>query len=383
MAKNHLKIGLVLDTSLDPPDGVQQYVVSVGEWLRQQGHDVHYLVGETKSRDLPNIHSLSRNISVRFNGNRTTIPLWANRRRLRRLLAEEKFDILHVQTPHHPLMAQPLIMMADRRRTAIVGTFHIAAYSWAVTVGNYLLGIWLRPSLKRFYQIVSVSPAAADFARRTFKIDTPVLPNTFDYHRFNTASAFSKYRDKKITILFLNRLVPRKGCQVLLEAVARLAEDPTIPEFEVVICGKGPQTASLNSYIEHHGLEGIVEMTGFVSEEDKPRYYASADIAVFPSSGGESFGIVLLEAMASGKAAVLAGNNPGYASVMEPRPELLFDPADSLALADLLEKYIRSHRLRQQAADWGEEYTKEFDTDVVGKKLVELYREALQEGLQT
>ena len=383
MAKKHLKIGLVLDTSLDPPDGVQQYVVSVGEWLRSQGHDVHYLVGETKSRDLPNIHSLARNISVRFNGNRTTIPLWVNRRKLKRLLAAEKFDILHVQTPHHPLMAQPIILMADRRRTAIIGTFHIAAYSWTVTAGNYLLGFWLRPSLKRFYRIVAVSTAARDFARRTFRVDTPVLPNTFDYQRFNNAKAFSKYHNKKVTILFLNRLVPRKGCQVLLEAAAILAKDPTMPEFEVVVCGKGPQAASLKNYVKRQGLESIVEMTGFVSEEDKPRYYASADIAVFPSSGGESFGIVLLEAMASGKAAVLAGNNPGYASVMEPRPELLFDPSDSVALAELLGEYIRNQKLRQQAADRGEEYTKAFDTAVVGKKLVQLYREALQDGLQT
>lgn len=382
MANRRLKIGLVLDTSLDPPDGVQQYVISVGEWLRDQGHDVHYLVGETKHRELPNIHSLSRNISVRFNGNRTTIPLWANRRKLRKLLADEKFDILHVQTPHHPLMAQPLIMMADRRRTAIVGTFHIAAYSWMVTAGNYLLGFWLRPSLKRFYRIVAVSTAAADFARPTFKVDAPVLPNTFDYERFHDAKAFSKYKNKKVTIIFLNRLVPRKGCQILIEAAAKLAEIPDLPEFEVVICGKGPQASKLQNYIENHGLEDIVEMTGFVSEEDKPSYYASADISVFPSSGGESFGIVLLEAMASGRSAVLAGDNPGYASVMEPRPELLFDPKDTQALTNLLENYIRESKLRRQAADWGEEYTKDFDTAVVGKKLELLYREALQEGLK-
>ncbi len=381
MAKK-LTIGLVLDTSLDPPDGVQQYVISVGEWLRGRGHDVHYLVGETKHRDLPNIHSLARNITVRFNGNRTTIPLFANRKKIRAVLEGYQFDILHVQTPHHPLLAQPLIMMASRHGTAIVGTFHIAAYNWMVTLGNRLLGVWLKPSLKRFYKIVAVSSAAADFARQTFKIDTPVLPNTFDYHRFNSAKSLAKYRNKKVTILFLNRLVPRKGCQVLLEAVAQLAQDPDVPPFEVVICGKGPQAPKLQSYIKRHGLEDIVKMTGFVSEDDKPSYYASADISVFPSSGGESFGIVLLEAMASGRAAVLAGDNPGYRSVMEPRPELLFDPTDSQSLAELLALHIGSSKLRHQAAEWGEEYTKDFDTAVIGKQLERLYEEALQDGRQ-
>lgn len=375
-APKHLKIGIVLDTSLDPPDGVQQYVISIGEWLRRRGHDVHYLVGETRQRDLPNVHSLARNISVQFNGNRTTIPLLANRRKMRQLLNDVNFDILHVQTPHHPLLAQRLVLSADPRHTAIIGTFHIAAYDWMSTFGNRLLGIWLRPSLKRFYRIVAVSSAAADFARRTFKIETPVLPNTFDYHRFNGAKPFKKYQGKEVTILFLNRLVPRKGCQVLLEAAAQLAKDPSLPPFRVVVCGKGPQVGKLRGYIKRHNLDKIVELAGFVSEDDKPRYYASADIAVFPSSGGESFGIVLLEAMASGQAAVLAGDNPGYRSVMEPRPELLFDPTDSQALADLLANYIRNPKLRRQAAQWGEEYTRGFDVDVVGRQLEQLYRDA-------
>lgn len=377
-----LKIGLVLDTSLDPPDGVQQYVVSVGEWMSSQGHEVHYLVGQTEHRDLPNIHSLSRNIAVQFNGNRTTIPLPTSRRKLKNLLKAERFDVLHVQTPHSPFMAQPLILSADSE-TAVVGTFHIAAYNWQVTVGNRLLGWWLRPSLKRIDRIVSVSSAAADFARHTFGIDTTVLPNTFDYMRFHNAKPLKKYRDDRVTVLFLNRLVPRKGAQLLVEAAALLADDPSVPPFRVVVCGKGPEAGTLRRYIQHKGLEKVVEMVGFVSEEDKPRYYASADIAVFPSSGGESFGIVLLEAMASGRASVLAGDNPGYASVMEPRPELLFDPTNSEVLARLLKQHIASHRLRKSAANWGEAYTREFDTDVVGGKLLKLYRQTLRERRQT
>lgn len=381
MAK-HLKIGLVLDTSLDPPDGVQQYVVSIGEWLREQGHDVHYLVGETKERELPNIHSLSRNISVQFNGNRTTMPLPTPKRKLRRLLKAEQFDVLHIQTPHSPFMAQRLVLAAGPK-TAVVGTFHIVPYSWVGTVGNRLLGIWLKPSLKRFDRIVSVSEAGAAFARDTFKIDTDVLPNTFDYKRFHSAKPLAKYRGKPITVLFLNRLVPRKGCRVLLEAAARLVNNPDVPDFRVVVCGRGPEASSLQRYIRKHGLENIVEMVGFVSEADKPRYYASADIAVFPSSAGESFGIVLLEAMAGGRTAVLAGDNPGYRSVMEPRPELLFQPTDDEDLAALLTQYIRSHRLRRAAGNWGEEYTKDFDVSVVGSKLLDIYDEALHKRRQT
>jgi phosphatidylinositol alpha-mannosyltransferase len=382
MAKK-LKIGLVLDTSLDPPDGVQQYVIGIGEWLRSQGHDVHYLVGETKHRQLPNVHSLAKNISVIFNGNRTTIPLPTSRRKLRRLLEREQFDVLHVQIPHSPFMAHRLILAAPQQ-TAIIATFHIAAYSWLVSVGNWLLYLLLWRSIRRFDQVLSVSTAAQTFARQTFHVDSQVSPNVIDYDLFHTAKPLKQYADgKTLTILFLGRLVPRKGCLLLLRAIARIQSESRVPNFRVVICGKGPQAAALQQFITEHGLQDRVEMVGFVNEADKPRYYASADIAVFPSSGGESFGIVLLEAMASGQAAVLAGNNPGYHSVMTPQPELLFDATDEVALADKLRLYLTDQSKRQAAQRWGEAYTKTFDQGVVGRQLLSIYDQALRKRRQT
>jgi phosphatidyl-myo-inositol alpha-mannosyltransferase len=376
-----LTVGLVLDTSLDPPDGVQQYVISIGEWLRSQGHAVHYLVGQTEQRQLPNIHSLSRNISVTFNGNRTTIPLFARHKDIRKVLKAYDFDVLHVQTPHHPLMAQRLIRAANPR-TAVIGTFHIAAYNWRVTVGNWLLGWWLRPSLKRFDRMISVSTAAAAFAKQTFHIDSDVLPNVINYRRYHTAKPLPRYDDAVPTILFLGRLVPRKGCRLLLEAVAQLANDDDVPAFRVVICGKGPQAAQLQQFVSSRDLDRLVEFTGFVNETDKPRYYASADISVFPSSGGESFGIVLLEAMAGGQAAVLAGDNPGYHSVLAPKQELLFDPHDAVGLAAQLKKCLTDQSRRTAAAAWGAEYSRQFDVNVVGQQLLDIYRQALRKRRQ-
>lgn len=377
MARKALKIGLVLDTSLDQPDGVQQYVIAIGEWLRSQKHDVHYLVGESHRTDLQNVHSLAKNVNVKFNGNRTTIPLPTNKKKLKAFLDEQQFDVLHVQMPHSPFMAQRLILAASDR-TAIVGTFHIAPYNWIVSVGNTLLGWWLRPSLKRFDKVVSVSQAGADFAEDTFGITTEVLPNVIDYKRFKNAEPLSKYNNSKVKILFLGRLVPRKGCEILMQAAARLAKQSHVPDFEVIICGKGPLYSKINNFVRKNKMQDIVHLEGFVSEEDKPRYYASADISVFPSSGGESFGIVLLEAMASGNAAVLAGDNPGYRTVMTPRPEQLFDPQNAAALTDLLGQYVRHERLRERAQTWGTKYTADFDIKVVGAKLEDIYSEALR-----
>lgn len=377
-----LKIGFVLDDGLDKPDGVQQYILAIGGWLRTEGHEIHYLVGQTSRTDIPGTHSMSRNIRVRFNGNRLTMPLPTSKRRLREFLRSEQFDVLHVQVPYSPFMGHRLIMTAPRR-TAIVGTFHIAPNNRLVSIGNRALGVWSRRSLKRFDAMLSVSPAAAAFARQTFGIESDILPNVIDYGRFHAAQPLKKYSDDRLTILFLGRLVPRKGCLQLLKAAHELSKQQDLPGFRVLVCGTGPLERRLRQYARDNRLGGIVELAGFVSEEYKPRYYASADIAVFPSVGGESFGIVLLEAMASGRAAVLAGDNAGYRSVLSSRPELLFRPRDITDLKIHLERYLQDAGLRKETKRWGADFTKRFDVNVVGKQLLKVYAEALHKRLNT
>jgi phosphatidyl-myo-inositol alpha-mannosyltransferase len=372
-----LKIGFVLDDGLDKPDGVQQYILAIGDWLQSQGHEVHYLVGQTSRTDIVGVHSMSRNVRVRFNGNRLTMPLPTSKRRLRKFLQSEQFDILHVQVPYSPFMGHQLIMTAEQSQTAIVGTFHIAPNNRLVSLGNRGLGLWLHSSLKRFDTMLSVSPAAADFARRTFGMVSEILPNVIDYQRFHTAQPLEQYTGNRLTVLFLGRLVPRKGCLLLLKAVTELARRPGLPDFRVIICGTGPLERQLRRHIADYHLENIVELVGFVTEKAKPRYYASADISVFPSSGGESFGIVLLEAMASGQAAILAGDNPGYRSVVGSKPELLFDSRNASELTVRLETYLQDTNKRREIQRWGAEFTKQFDVTVVGRKLLDVYVEAL------
>lgn len=372
MAKQ-LKIGFVLDTSLDPPDGVQQFILRLGEWMTVQGHEVHYLVGETKRKDIANVHSLSKNMTVTFNGNKMTIPLWAYASKVRQLLAREQFDVLHVQSPYHPLMAQ--YILRKNQTAGVVSTFHILPYGKLAAFANRLLGITLKPSLKRIDTFLSVSSAAAVFQKQTFGVDSSVLPNIFDYPRFAEAQPLLP-EDNAITILFLGRLVERKGCQYLLQALAQLDLE-TLPKIRVVICGKGALLPQLQAFTDRHGLSDIVEFAGFVSEEDKPGYYASADISVFPSTSGESFGIVLLEAMASGRSSVLAGINPGYTTVMQPRPDLLVDPKDISAFAAKLHEFITNKARRHEAATWGKTYVRDFDVSVVGPMLISEYEMAI------
>ncbi len=373
-----LKIGFVLDDSLDKSDGVQQYILTLGTWLQSRGHDVHYLVGQTRRTDIATIHSLSRNINVRFNGNRMSMPLPSSKGKLASLLRKEKFDVLHIQLPYSPYLAHKIILAADPT-TAVIGTFHIVGDSVLVKMATKLLGNWTNRSLSRFDSIVSVSEAAKDFASKTFKITSIVLPNVIDRTKFTDKAPLTQYIDKnEITILFLGRLVARKGCMTLLQAINALHDTPLLPRYRVIICGKGSLESSLKQYVEAHELKHVVRFMGYVSEEEKPHYYSSADIAVFPSKAGESFGIVLLEAMTNGHTAVLAGNNVGYHSVLQTRPELLFNPYSIAELKDSIKDLLVKKDKRLDIAHWGYEYSKVFDVTKIGPKLEDIYYEGLR-----
>jgi len=369
-----MKIGLVLDDTLDTSDGVQQYVLSVGGWLAAQKHEVHYLVGHTTRTDVPGVHPLSRNLRVKFNGNRMSMPLPASRRKLRDFLAEQQFDVLHVQVPYSPFLAGRILSVAPKT-TAVVGTFHILPYSRLVTLGNRLLAVLNSISARRFDAMVAVSRPAAEFARRIYGYRADVVPNPVRLSQF--AGAHSARTS--LTIVFLGRLVARKGAQQLLQAVAYVREHGLYTgDFRVIIGGKGALLSDMERYVSAHGLSDIVSFAGFVDEEHKADFLAQADIAAYPSTGGESFGIVLLEAMAAARGVVLAGNNPGYASVMEPYPDQLIDPADTKVFAEKLARYLGDAPARRAAAQAQKAYVQRFDISVVGTQLVAVYAQALQ-----
>lgn len=375
MAK--LKIGFVVDDTLDKPDGVQQYVLLLGSWLRGQGHEVHYLVGESGRRDVPHVHSLSRNIKVKFNKNKLSIPLPANKKAIKDLLEAQQFDVLHVQMPYSPLLAGRIITAAPEH-TAIVGTFHILPFSNLEKKATRLLGRMLRRTLQRFDTILAVSEPAAQFTAHAFGVTPQVLPNVVDLAHFQRSLHAYQRADHhgKTTIVFLGRLVHRKGALELLKAVAALPADIRA-QVDVRIGGKGALLPKLEQYVKETGMVNQVHFDGFVAEEDKPNFLHEADIAVFPSLGGESFGIVLLEGMAAGSGVVLGGNNPGYASVLAPFPGTLFDPKDTSAFAKLLQQYITDIPLQAQIHFEQQAAITQYDVATVGPKLVQIYEAAV------
>lgn len=369
-----MKIGIVFDDSLDRSDGVQQYIKTIGRWLQDHSHTVHYLVGEsdpTLNLDLT-VHSLSKNFGISGNQNILTLPLPADKEKIRHLLEKEQYDILHVQMPYNPLLSGRVINAADES-TRIVGTFHIVGASWLENYGSRILSIAQRKSLKRFDEIISVSDAASEFAHRYFGIDTDVIPNAVDIEKFKYGKKLKKFNDGVQNIVYLNRLVKRKGCEYLIDAVHWLDNRGLFDNRRLIVCGPGPLAESLELKAKHYGLSEKVLFEGFIAEEVKADYLATADLAVFPSTGGESFGIVLIEAMASG-ALTLGGNNPGYTTVLGDKPELLIDPTDVSQFAERIDNLLGDKDKAKKLVEWQSEEVKKYDVNVVGKQLEQLYR---------
>ena len=371
-----MKIGFVLDDSLDKTDGVQQYVTTLGHWLSMVGHEVHYLVGESHRTDLAHLHSLSRNIAVNFNGNRVSVPLPVNKSNLRNLLREEMFDVLHVQMPYSPMLGARVIKAAPLT-TAIVGTFHIVPFSVRERIATRLLKLFIRRSLGKLHVVMSVSKPAAGFARKSMGIKSVVVPNVVDVQLMRSGQRIKKFDDGKINLVYLGRLVERKGCQYLLQALEQLHQEHHLENVRVLICGKGQLSEKLQDYVRKHHLGNTVHFTGYISESQKANYLASAQIAVFPSLAGESFGIVLIEAMAAGSETIIAGNNAGYRSVLAGQNKQLVNPKDTAAFSKTILHFVHNTKARNQTLRWQHEQISHYDVSRVGQTIIKHYQVAI------
>lgn len=360
-----MKIALVLDDTLDKPDGVQQYVLTLGSWLTKTGHDVYYLVADTKRTDLPNVVSLGRFLNARFNGNtvRTPLPSISG---IRRAIRDIGPDIIHVQMPYSPFLGGRVIQAAAGT-TGVVGTFHILPVSRSGHQLNRGLGLLLRPTLRRFDKIMAVSEPAGEFAKSAYGLTTTVVPNAIDASRYSSP----RRKTSGNKILFLGRLVKRKGVLDLIKSY-NLLPNEVAAKSRLVIAGAGPLLSSAQKLVSP---SRTVEFKGYVEESDKPALLSAADLAVFPATGGESFGIILLEAMASG-ATVLGAKNPGYNSILSPIPESLFKPNDPKGLAILLEKLLTDSKLKEAVQKRQSQLVSEYDISVVGPKILSIYEAA-------
>ena len=335
-----LTIGFVFDDTLDALDGVQQHIITIGTELARRGHDVHYLVGETHHSPVPQTVSLARNVMVSFNGNRMRIPLPVRKREIRAALAHNNYDILHIQAPYSPLFGGRVLECAPQS-TGVVATYHIAPIDRRARYGGRALGLVNAHSHRRVDEVIAVSQVAAQYARFTSHTHGTIIANPVNVEKFATAAHRATRDAAHPHIVFLGRLVPRKGAQLLLDALdygERHGMFP-MPGLHVTIAGDGPL---MDDCVQRAArLRTPVQFVGTV-DEGKADLLASADVAVFPAIGGETFGIVLPEAIASGAGVTLAGDNPGYRWTMRGDEDALFSvgPDHARVLAERITRAL-------------------------------------------
>lgn len=335
-----LTIGFVFDDTLDALDGVQQHITTIGTELARRGHDVHYLVGETHHSPVPQTVSLARNVMVSFNGNRMRIPLPVRKREIRAALAHNNYDILHIQAPYSPLFGGRVLECAPQS-TGVVATYHIAPIDRRARYGGRALGLVNAHSHRRVDEVIAVSQVAAQYAQFTAHTHGTIIANPVNVEKFATAVHRATRDAAHPHIVFLGRLVPRKGAQLLLDALdygERHGMFP-MPGLHVTIAGDGPL---MDDCVQRAArLRTPVQFVGTV-DEGKADLLASADVAVFPAIGGETFGIVLPEAIASGAGVTLAGDNPGYRWTMRGDEDALFSvgPDHARVLAERIERAL-------------------------------------------
>jgi phosphatidylinositol alpha-mannosyltransferase len=332
-----VRIAVVTQPYYPQAGGVSEHVHHTTVELRRLGHDVDVVTARYPSARASGegVYRIGRNVLVPHLGAFANVAVGRGLGdELERLFAARDYDVVHVHEPLSPTL--PLLAIRRARpRTLVVGTFHASARRGIAYRAAHR---WLRPYSERIDVRIAVSQAARRFASRYFDDDYTVIPNGIDPARFHPRNApLPGLGPRRPTILFVARFYPRKGFRVLLRALPRVAE--RVPDARVLVVGGGPLEPWYRALAARTPLE--VHFLGELSPEDIPRAYRSGDVFVAPSTGQESFGIVHLEAMASG-IPIVASDIEGYREILDQgREALLFPNRDVEALADAIVQTLR------------------------------------------
>lgn len=371
MINRKLRIGLVCPYSWDVPGGVQNHIRDLAEFLINNGHHVEVLAPATESEDLPDyVVSAGRAVSIPYNGAvaRVLFGVGANSR-VRSWINDGDFDLLHLHEPAIPSLS---LLACWAGEGAMVGTFHAAAkYQKAI----FAIGPILEPVIEKLSARIAVSESARLTLTAHLETDAIVIPNGIYANNYRDGSSRAEWQGN--TIGFLGRFEEdRKGLPVLLDALPIISR--FIPDIRVLIAGPGDSEEVLVKVDPQ--LRNRVEFLGKISEEDKADFLASVSLYIAPNTGGESFGIILAEAMAGG-AAVVASDIPAFADVLgNGQYGALFESENSENLAKVIIDLLRDETKRRELAAAGAVHAQRFDWGQVGEEIFEVYELAMVSG---
>ncbi len=371
-----MKIALVAPYDFAHPGGVGSHIRALDRQLQGKGHDVRVIAPASRPIDEfgDRFIRIGRPFAMPSSESviRVSLSPWLGPT-IKETLARECFDVIHLHEPFMPMLCSAVLRFSN---TVNVGTFHAAegrpGYNWGRPISTWMI----RRRLEKLHGRIAVSEPAREFAGRVVPGPYEMIPNGIDLEQFSSdVTPMPQYMDGKLNLLFLGRLEFRKGLNYLLNAYLRVK--PEFPESRLIVVGHGTRLRKrYERWVEKTGLEDVV-FVGGVSHEDVPRYFQTADIYCAPATSRESFGIVLLEAMALGKP-VVATNIPGYATVAtDGEDALLVPPRDYDRLAEALRRMMGDEALRREIGTRGRATAERYSWDIVADRVLDCYGRAI------
>lgn len=374
-----MKIALVSPYDYSYPGGVTEHVRHLEQEFQRRGHEVK-IIAPSSSNDIveDNVYKVGGIVPIPASGSIVRITLSPGAyRKVKAILLREQFQIIHL---HEPLMPVLPPVVLRHSKTVNIGTFHAYRESH---LGYYYGKPLLKRFMSRLHGRICVSPAAYELVHRYFPGAYRIIPNGISPHEFapERAQPLPQYADGKLNILFLGRMEERKGFRYLFSAFPAVKQQ--FPQARLLVAGgyKPEEVEPFRQEAQDRHIDDIV-FAGRVSEQDKARYYGSCDIFCAPSTGFESQGIVLLEAMAAGKA-VVASDIPGYRSVVTNNQEgLLVPPRNESSLAAALVRLLAAPDMRAALGEQGRKTAQRYAWDIVAGEILDYYGEVRQRVLR-
>ncbi len=368
-----MRIGIVCPYNIFRGGGVQECVLALQAELNKRGHHARILTPQSKEardRTMADVIFLGGGTEVKSPFHTTAqLSASANPEALQQALDKEKFDILHFHEPWVPILSRQLLTKSP---SVNVATFHARLPDSVMSrTIERVITPYTKSIVKYLDHLTAVSPAAAQYIQSLTTKPVTIIPNGIDLKKYKPQTKSQNTKN----ILYIGRLERRKGVKYLLQAFKVLQEGQ--PDLRLIIAGEGSDRLKLETFAHDNWVKNVTFL-GYVEEAEKLHLLNQATLFCSPALYGESFGIVLLEAMAS-RAVTVSGNNPGYASVLKERGALsLVNPKDTPEFARRLDLLLHDDDLRKLWKSWASEYVLQFDYSKVIDQYEQLYKRALK-----
>lgn len=369
-----LKVGFISPYDHAFHGGVTSHINKLSDQFRDWGHSVKIVAPCSSPQGIgdPDFIPMGRPVPVPSGGSiaRVSFSVWL-RPRIKSVLQEEAFDVIHLHEPFAGFVPISVLSLLNSLNAVTIGTFHTykGTKLWGI-VGNKMA----MPLFRRLNGRIAVSNPAYQFINHHFPSDYKIIPNGINVDDFASAAPLPHLMDGKTNLLFLGRLEKRKGLKYALSAYSKLRWD--WPDLRFIVVGPGKPDDDSFRIMSERNLTDVV-FVGNVSDQEVARYFKSAHIFCSPATGSESFGIVLLEAMAAG-VPVVASDIEGYASVITHGVDgLLVPPKDDDQLAEAIATLLRDPDLRARLSSNGRHRADEFRWERVAGRVMDYYHQFL------